>query len=114
MPDKLHMYIESGVPYYTLNYAGFSCSSFDKAVDMESGLAQEVSPASINDYQPNPPLNAVEFPSSPGPIRVIEPVEEEHTFKLNEEFLQRVLLDPRVADKKVTYRFVGAQLILPI
>uniref|UniRef100_A0A915DDZ6 GB1/RHD3-type G domain-containing protein n=1 Tax=Ditylenchus dipsaci TaxID=166011 RepID=A0A915DDZ6_9BILA len=42
------------------------------------------------------------FPSSPGPVQIIEPVEEDHTFKLNVDFLEKILLDPKVADKKVS------------
>lgn len=41
------------------------------------------------------------FPTTPSPITLIEPNEENHTFWLNEEFLERILLDPKVADKKV-------------
>lgn len=41
------------------------------------------------------------FPNSPSPVTLIEPNEVDHTFKLNEEFLERILLNPKVADKKV-------------
>lgn len=40
-------------------------------------------------------------PTLPGPITIIDPFEEDHSFKLNEEYLERILLDPKVADKKV-------------
>uniref|UniRef100_A0A914XQZ3 GB1/RHD3-type G domain-containing protein n=1 Tax=Plectus sambesii TaxID=2011161 RepID=A0A914XQZ3_9BILA len=39
--------------------------------------------------------------SEPGPIRIIEAVEEDHTFVLNEKGLARILLNPKIADKKV-------------
>lgn len=42
-----------------------------------------------------------EFPSRPGPVKIIVPNEEDHSFTLNEEFLERILLNPKVADKKV-------------
>lgn len=42
-----------------------------------------------------------EFPTRPGPVKIIVPNEEDHSFTLNEEFLERILLNPKVADKKV-------------
>lgn len=44
-----------------------------------------------------------EFPSQPGPVRVIVPYEEEHQFALNTPLLEYILLDPRYADKKVDF-----------
>lgn len=41
------------------------------------------------------------FPSQTGPVTIIEPIEEDHTFVLNVEFLERILLNPKYADKKV-------------
>lgn len=42
------------------------------------------------------------FPTTPSPVTLIEPNEKEHTFRLNEEFLERILLNPKFADKKVS------------
>lgn len=67
---------------------------------MSANIQEVIPPASMesrsHDHKPS-------FPSVPGPVAIIEPVEEEHTFKLNEEFLEKILLNPRVADKKVTF-----------
>ncbi|KAI1715571.1 atlastin-1 [Ditylenchus destructor] len=66
---------------------------------MSANIQEVIPPASMesrsHDHKPS-------FPSVPGPVAIIEPVEEEHTFKLNEEFLEKILLNPRVADKKVS------------
>ncbi|KAE9556250.1 hypothetical protein FO519_000589 [Halicephalobus sp. NKZ332] len=42
-----------------------------------------------------------ELPNSPGPVRIIQPNEEQHTFELSENLLSSILLDPRYANKKV-------------
>uniref|UniRef100_A0A914DCX2 GB1/RHD3-type G domain-containing protein n=1 Tax=Acrobeloides nanus TaxID=290746 RepID=A0A914DCX2_9BILA len=63
--------------------------------NMHSATVQDISPESERN-------NFSEFPSVPGPVRIIVPNEEDHSFHLNEEFLERILLNPRVADKKVT------------
>lgn len=39
--------------------------------------------------------------SDPAPIRIIEAIERDHTFVLNEKGLARILLNPKIADKKV-------------
>lgn len=54
----------------------------------------------INFVEQQPVYKAV-FPSQAGPVSIIEPVEEDHTFTLNVEFLERILLNPKFADKKV-------------
>lgn len=66
--------------------------------NMHSATVQDISPESERN-------NFSEFPSVPGPVRIIVPNEEDHSFHLNEEFLERILLNPRVADKKVLLEF---------
>ena len=37
----------------------------------------------------------------PGPVKIVTPVEEDHSFVLNETSLAKILLDPKYVDKKV-------------
>lgn len=63
--------------------------------DLASGAVHELAVSDMNGYSED------EFPSQPGPVRIIVPVEEDHTFRLKEDFLERILLNPKFADKKV-------------
>ncbi|KAI1697357.1 atlastin-2 [Ditylenchus destructor] len=72
---------------------------------MSGNVKEEISPlADIesesvvdgpNDFKPS-------LSNAPGPVSIIKPIEEEHCFELNEECLERILLNPKVADKKVS------------
>ncbi|KAI6233894.1 GB1/RHD3-type G domain-containing protein [Aphelenchoides fujianensis] len=43
----------------------------------------------------------VDFPTEPAPVKILQPVEEDHTFLVNNDALERILLDPKHANKKV-------------
>uniref|UniRef100_A0A7E4ZT60 GB1/RHD3-type G domain-containing protein n=1 Tax=Panagrellus redivivus TaxID=6233 RepID=A0A7E4ZT60_PANRE len=44
-----------------------------------------------------------EMPSQPGPVKIVKPVEHDHTFILNKSVLESILLDPKYVDKKVAF-----------
>ncbi|KAF1616967.1 UNVERIFIED_CONTAM: Atlastin-1, partial [Eudyptes robustus] len=41
------------------------------------------------------------FPTEPAAVKILQPVEEDHSFLLNENFLHKILADPKYAEKKV-------------
>ncbi|KAI6189020.1 Guanylate-binding protein [Aphelenchoides besseyi] len=43
----------------------------------------------------------IEFPSEPAPVKILQPIEEDHTFLINQNALERILCDPLYANKKV-------------
>ncbi|CAD5218109.1 unnamed protein product [Bursaphelenchus okinawaensis] len=43
----------------------------------------------------------VPFPDEPAAVKILQPVEEDHSFLLNELFLTKILANPKYADKKV-------------
>ena len=51
------------------------------------------------------------FPNHPAAVTIIEPVEEEDSFTLNVEFLEKILLHPDIADKKVGEKYLGPSLL---
>jgi hypothetical protein len=42
------------------------------------------------------------FPDHPDAIKILKPVEEDHTFLVNIDALERILCDPKVAGKNVS------------
>ena len=41
------------------------------------------------------------FPSEPSPVKILQPVEETHTFLFNADALEHILCDPKYANKRV-------------
>jgi atlastin len=59
---------------------------------MESGSVTEIK---------EPKLLQIPFPDRPGAIKVLQPVEEDHTFLINIDALEKILCDKTIAGKNV-------------
>jgi hypothetical protein len=60
---------------------------------MESGSVNEIK---------GPKLLQIPFPDKPAAIKVLQPVEEDHTFLINIDALEKILCDPKIAGKNVS------------
>lgn len=45
----------------------------------------------------------ISFPEHPDAVKILEPVEEDHSFLVNIDALERILCDPKVAGKNVSF-----------
>lgn len=51
-------------------------------------------------------LKSFPLPDHPGPVQIIETLDEQHQFRLDEGALEKVLLNADVIDKKVHFKQV--------
>ena len=63
---------------------------------METGIAVEV-----QSEKPQLKFLDLPFPSEPAAVKILQPVDEDHTFLLNANALEKILKDPKYAHKKV-------------
>lgn len=61
---------------------------------MESGSVSDVKPKGTK-------LLEIPFPDHPASIKILQPVEDDHTFLVNIDALERILCDPKIAGKNV-------------
>jgi hypothetical protein len=65
---------------------------------MESGSVEEMKPKGTK-------LLEIPFPERPSAIKILHPVEDDHTFLVNVNALERILCDPKIAGKNVGLYF---------